>query len=346
MAILIVGLLGVAGWSVYAGRKIVGELALSQQAAALDNKYSRPDEAVPAASAALDPSWKGVAQKLEQRLRRLEQAQGMPQSVAREASSSVALMVGEYIWTDRMGRKPLRYAGLDESGTALRDSGGREIVSFDAEGPIVVREFTGTAFLLASGEVLTSDFILRPWDADPLLDQDQPERVPSIRLLHAYFPGSTAAVDLKIEHTDDNTGTVLCSIKGSRPPAAGLQLSQGAVDTGEALVSIGYPGGVGLIAARAPNDVRRELFKFPTTATDEIAEFLAERGLIQPVVTQTRVTAQTGGKIFYGTVNTFGNSGGPLLNAQGRVVAINEASNSDFPGLNLALPLKSAARRN
>ena len=99
MAILIVGLLGVAAWSVYAGRKIVGELALSQQAAALDNKYSRPDEAVPAASAALDPSWKGVAQKLEQRLRRLEQAQGMPQSVAREASSSVALMVGEYIWT-------------------------------------------------------------------------------------------------------------------------------------------------------------------------------------------------------------------------------------------------------
>ena len=346
MAILIVGLLGVAGWSVYAGRKVVGELVLSHQAAALDNPYLRPDEPLPASRAASDPSWKEAAQKLEQRLRRLEQAQSMPQSVAREASSSVALVVGEYIWTDRMARKPLRYAGLDESGTPLRDSGGREIVSFDAEGPIVVREFTGTAFLLTSGEVWTSDFILRPWDADPLFDQDQPERVPSIRLLHAYFPGSTAAVDLKIEHTDDNSGTVLCSIKGSRPPVAGLQLSQGAVVTGEALVSIGYPGGVGLIAARAPNDVRRELFKFPTTAADEIAEFLAERSLIQPVVTQTRVTAQTGGKIFYDTVNTFGNSGGPLLNAQGRVVAINEAINSDFPGLNLALPLKSAVRRN
>src|SRR5207249_10948374 len=127
VAILIVGLLGVAAWSVYAGRKIVGELALSQQAAALDNKYSRPDQAVPAASAALDPSWKGVAQKLEQRLRRLEQAQGMPQSVAREASSSVALMVGEYIWTDRRGRKPLRYAGWDESGNVFSDCGGREI---------------------------------------------------------------------------------------------------------------------------------------------------------------------------------------------------------------------------
>src|SRR5207247_2089240 len=163
-----------------------------------------------------------------------------------------------------------RYTGLDESGSPLRYCGRRKIVSFDVEGPVVVREFTGSAFLLASGEVLTSDFILRPWDADPLFDQDRPERVPSIRLLHAYFPGSAAAVDLKIEYTDDNSSTVLCSIKGSRPPAAGLQLSQGAVVTGEALVSIGYPGGVGLIAARAPNDVRRELFKFPTTATDEI----------------------------------------------------------------------------
>jgi len=70
---------------------------------------------------------------------------------------------------------------------------------------------------------------------------------------------------------------------------------------------IGYPGSVGLIASRAPNDVRRELFKFPTTATDEIAASLAEHSLIQPVVTQTRVTAQTGGKTFYDTVNTFGN---------------------------------------
>src|SRR5881396_2235380 len=144
MAILIVGLLGVAGWSVYAGRKVVGELVLSHQAAALDNPYLRPDEPLPASRAASDPSWKEAAQKLEERLRRLEQAQAMPQSVARQASSSVALVVGEYIWTDRTGRKPLHYAGLDDSGNPLRDSDGQEIVSFDSEGPMVIREFTGT----------------------------------------------------------------------------------------------------------------------------------------------------------------------------------------------------------
>jgi len=345
-ATLIVGLLGAAGWSVYAGRKVVGGLAASAHPAALEDKLLNTSESTLGTSATSDPSWKQVAQMLEERLRRLEQAQAMPQSVARQASSSVALVVGEYIWTDRTGRKPLHYAGLDDSGNPLRDSDGQEIVSFDSEGPMVIREFTGTAFLLSSGEMLTSDFILKPWDADPLFNEALPERMPSVRLLRAYFPGSTSAADLKIEHIDESARTVLCSIKGGRPSAPGLQLGNGSVKTGEALISIGYPGGIGLIAARAPDEVRRELSKFPTTATDEIAEFFAQRGLIQPVVAQTQVTTLTNGQIYYDMPNTFGNTGGPLLNGEGKVVAFSEAVNATFPGLNLALPLKSAARRN
>jgi len=102
---------------------------------------------------------------------------------------------------------------------------------------------------------------------------------------------------------------------------------------------------VALIAARAPAEIKRELFKFPTTANDEIAELLAERGLIQPVVAEIRVTTLTEGKIYYDMINTFGSTGAPLLNAEGKVVAFSEAVNSSFPGLNLALPLRSAARR-
>src|SRR5437867_8791725 len=110
------------------------------------------------------------------------------------------------------------------------------------------------------------------------------KRRPNECLRSAYYMhisrGSTSAVDLKIEHVDESSRTVLCSIQGRRPSAAGLYVGNGSVNTGEPLVSIGYPGGVALIAARAPDEVRRELFKFPTTATDEIAQFLAQRGLI------------------------------------------------------------------
>jgi hypothetical protein len=340
-ATLIVGLLGLAGWSVYAGRKVVEELTVYQQPAPLEDHQLFSGSTSGTSSVPEDHSWKQAAQNLEQRLHRLEQAQKMPQNVAREAAPSVALVIGEYIWTDRTGRRPLRFAGLDQSGMPLRDSQGKEIVGFDGQGPFVIREFTGTGFLLASGEVLTSGFILSPWQDDPLLEESgESERMPSIRLLHAYFPGSTSAVDLKIEHSDENGETVRCSIKGEHPAATGLQFSKAGVETGEALVSIGYPGGVALMAARIPDDVRKELRKFPTTAIDELAQFLAQHGLIQPVVTQARITAQTDRKMFYNMVNTFGNMGGPLLNAEGKVVAMSEATNSNFPGLNLALPVR------
>jgi Trypsin-like peptidase domain len=342
-AVLILGLLGLAAWSVYAARKAVEELTVHQRPTPFEKHelINRPASGRPSE----DQSWKQVARNLEQRLNRLEQAQKMPQNIARDAASSVALVIGEYIWTDRKGRRPLRYAGLDGSGIPLRDSRGNEIVGVDGQGPFVIREFSGTGFLLASGEVLTSGFILSPWQDDPLLEEpdgesEEPDRLPSIRLLHAYFPDSPSAVDLTIEHPDEKGETVLCSIKGERPSAPGLQFSKAGVETGEALVSIGYPGGVALMAARVPDDVRKELFRFPATATDELAQFLAEHGLIQPVVTQARITAKTDKKIFYNMVNSLGNTGGPLLNAEGKVVAMSEATNSDLPGLNLALAVK------
>ncbi|PYS13119.1 MAG: hypothetical protein DMG15_12085 [Acidobacteria bacterium] len=70
---------------------------------------------------------------------------------------------------------------MDDSGNPLRDSDGQEIVSFDSEGPMVIREFTGTAFLLSSGEMLTSDFILKPWDADPDEIARNPHRPSGLR---------------------------------------------------------------------------------------------------------------------------------------------------------------------
>ena len=242
----VVGLLGVAGWSVYAA-------------------LTEPQEMPPAvARSGLKPPAKEqateqtgimpakIGEELEKRVERLERELKMTENAAKEASTSVALVVGEYIWTDKTGKRPLRYVSVDQSGAPVRDEKGQELVAFDAEGPIVVREFTGTGFLLSSGQVLTSGFVLGPWYDDPLLDEsEQPERIPSIRLLHGYFPGHSRAVDLKIERAEENAETVLCSVEGASVTAPGLRLSKAAVQTGEMLVSLGYPGGVPLLAQRA-----------------------------------------------------------------------------------------------
>src|SRR6267378_3856400 len=96
-ALLIVGLLGLAGWSVYAGRKVVEELTVIQQPPVLNAVHtlenSQPSDfhgltagrsATAVRPLPQDRSWKQIAQNLDQRLRRLEQAQNMPQNVARD----------------------------------------------------------------------------------------------------------------------------------------------------------------------------------------------------------------------------------------------------------------------
>src|SRR6266850_1083467 len=83
-------------------------------------------------------------QEQAERLRQIEESQHMPETIFREASASVGLIVGEYIWTDRTGRRPLHYEGFDTTGAPRRGQDGRELVSFDADGPVIVREFQGT----------------------------------------------------------------------------------------------------------------------------------------------------------------------------------------------------------
>jgi hypothetical protein len=144
-------------------------------------------------------------QEQAERLRQVEESQHMPETIFREASASVGLIIGDYIWTDRTGRRPLHYDGFDENGEPRRDQDGRELVSFEADGPVIVREFQGTGFLIDATHVLTSGFILSPWVADPLLDEsDNPELVPSIRALHIYFPGLTKPVDIKIDRAAES----------------------------------------------------------------------------------------------------------------------------------------------
>ena len=278
-------------------------------------------------------------QEQAERLRRLEESQHMPETIFRKASASVGLIVGDYIWTDRTGRRPLRYEGLDQAGVPRRDQDGHELVSFEADGPVVVREFQGTGFLIDSTHVLTSGFILSPWAADPLLDESEnPQLIPSIRTLHIYLPGLTEAADIKIDRAAESGDAVVCILQKTSISARSLPLSHDKkAQTGEAILLLGYPGGVELLLTRVPDDVRREIYKFGRPATDEIAELLAQKGYIQPIAIETRVSGQNDDRIFFETLNNFGAAGGPLINSTGRVIAISHAIHPAYPSFNMGL---------
>ncbi len=279
------------------------------------------------------------------RLRSLEQEQHLIPTVMEKASSSVGLIVGEYVWTDTTGRRILRYKGFDKSGNLLRDSNGTELSSFTGEGPVIVREFEATAFLVDRHHLLTSGFLLSPWRSDPLLDEsDNPEVVPSIRLLHVYFPAVKTALDAEINGATESGNVVICSIDGDALPQATLPIGDAAaVNVGAPIAMLGYPGGVQLLLSRLPDELRRELYKFGEPGVDETAEFLAQNGFIHPIAFQSRVSGQTEDRVFFETTESYGSTGGPLINAGGNVIGMSQSFHTQFPTFNMGIlmsPLK------
>src|SRR5262249_51754088 len=158
-------------------------------------------------------------------IQELEEAQNMPERITEESAAGVALVVGEYLWMDSATNRPLRYQGQDASGDYLRDKDGRELTSFDGDGPPVVREFEGTGFLVDSGHLLTSGFVLEPWELDPIYqNSSKDELTPSIEMIHAYFPGVSKAAAVKIDHSSPDGEVVVCTLDGPEIPSARLKI--------------------------------------------------------------------------------------------------------------------------
>jgi hypothetical protein len=278
-----------------------------------------------------------IVAELQERVRQLEQVQDMSVRISHEAGGSVGLIVGQYIWTDRTGRKPLRYENSNDNSNRRGDQAGQQAVTFEGDGPIVIREFQATGFLVDPSHLLTSAFILAPWDSDSLLDtSENPELIPSIRTLHVYLPGVTKPVDLKIDRASESQDAVVCSLQ-EPVTAHSATMSSEQPPTGSPILMLGYPGGVEMLTARIPDDVRRELYQYGQPGLDATAEFLAARGYITPTPIQTQVSGQTANRIFFETFGTGGSTGGPIMNAQGQVVAMNQSFYPDYPASNMAI---------
>jgi len=127
------------------------------------------------------------------------------------------------------------------------------------------------------------------------------------------------------------------------PQAALLELddrSEASV-SGDPVVLIGYPTGIGGILARAGSDVTQKVVENAHQVT-QIVSLLAAQHLISPTTTQGHIGDVLLDKIVYDAATTSGGSGGPLFNRDGKVIGVNFATLSDFGGSNLAVPVRYA----
>lgn len=273
------------------------------------------------------------------RLQRLESESTIAQNVIRSYSSSVCLLHVAVGFRDKNSGLALRYTSLNPGAQDAQ-------VQVGGIGPEVRMDGFGTGFLASSGRLVTNHHVVEPWwkndEIGDLLKQ-APDIEPMVVEMTAYFPGISRGIPVSVQRisSDADLAVVAGNFSGLNLKLLSLDDSPAAAVSGEPVVLIGYPTGVDAILARTGEDALRSIASNTNDAKSLMAE-LARRDLIRPINTQGHIGDVLADKIVYDAQTTNGGSGGPLFNADGKVIAVNVAMLRDFGGSNFAIPVKYA----
>jgi S1-C subfamily serine protease len=277
-----------------------------------------------------------------QRLARLErQGPDLLAAIATARQSVAFVLVGYGLYEKKSGR-PLRYLSVDEHGIPQADQNGRFDTSVDGAGPMVLSYSTGSGFLIDATRIVTNHHVAVPWWGDDTVEAAirrgfEPRRT----VTRAYFPDVERPVDLKVVAISPAADVAI--VQGTMPaglPWLTLAAPAAAVRPGDQMVAVGYPTGFDVLLAKADDTVAREITTRTKGDYPALANALARRDLITPLVTLGNIGDVRSNTIVYDAATTHGSSGGPVLNAAGEVIAVNYAGLDDFAGARFGIPIR------
>ncbi|UCG87359.1 MAG: trypsin-like peptidase domain-containing protein [Gemmatimonadota bacterium] len=267
---------------------------------------------------------------------------GIDPDAIREYSRGVALIVFTYGYVEENGSRLLRYVVDSQGGVEIAPGAmGQPVpsITFGGNGPPVKHQGTATGFLIdTAGFLLTNKHVAVPWEKD---EQLEVMRSNGLRVtgqfidIRAFFPPGGDAHPLVIERISPEADVALVRLLGPRVDAPVLPLAQlgDAVKPGDGLVLIGYPTGVHNLLFRVNREARGEIFEQAGGDARRLAEELARRRLIQPLVLNGTISDTTATEVIHSVSTTVGGSGGPLIDLRERVVGVHYASvRSPVPG--------------
>lgn len=268
--------------------------------------------------------------------RRVETNVRFGEKVTREYSRGVALIVFSYGFSEPGGTELLRYQ-VDARGrpitTVGRDGRPAPRIGFGGNGPALQAPGSATGFLVDSaGWIVTNRHVAVPWEYDEgveALRRSGLEVEPRFVVLQAYFPPGDRSYPLVVHETSEQADVALLRSVTPHVDAPVLPLAPPTANVvpGEQVVLIGYPTGVhNLLFRVAPDDRAAILNQVGDDDPIRLARELANRGLIQPLVTNGSVSDTTGIEVIHTSASTGGGSGGPLITSGEQVVAIHYAA--------------------
>jgi S1-C subfamily serine protease len=276
------------------------------------------------------------------RIAALETERAAGERIIRDFAGGVALIEGRYAVYDAEGC-PLRVS-LGEDGLPLRQEDGSLVLSPEASGPVFTQEFFGTGFLVdRRGLLLTNRHVAEPWWNDATADGVLAEGMePRFEVFRAFFPNEAEPFELSTERVSETVDLAVVRIElRERPiPVLALDLTGRGAVPGQPVVLLGYPTGLDALLAKADGSVVRQILS--ASVTHAVTESLGKAGLIRPTATQGHIGDVTGTDVVFDAPTTQGGSGGPVLNRNGEVIAVEYAVLTRFAGSSFGVPIGHA----
>ncbi len=279
-----------------------------------------------------------------ERLATLEARSDAARRVIAAATGSIVFIQGAYRFVEPESRKPLRYVGLGPDGQPLRNASGKPFTSLDGEGPVVERFYTGSAFVASDdGLLLTNRHVAIPWRSGEAAQAlTQRGLTPVVHRFVGYLAGIKEPFEVELVAASDEADVAVLRCRGVIGLARPLTLSETPAQPGDEVIVLGYPTGFRALLARADEDFVNKLMTEGDPDFWTVAHRLSEAGRIGPLATRGIVGQVSPAAVVYDAETTSGGSGGPVVNLNGEVVAVNTAILPEFGGSNLGVPVNHA----
>lgn len=274
-----------------------------------------------------------------ERLSLLERRSTATARVIAASRPSILFLQGTYSFRERSTGRILRHAiGTHQERLALPK--GLPLLTFDGDGPMAVRYFNGTGFVLGDVDmIVTSRHIGEPWSVgDHTLPIAGNAIEPVSLQFKAYSPDMPEAIGVSLIATSNVADLAVLRAEKPLPVVGGLRLAERLPEPGEEVILIGYPTGMRSMLAEAGPEFVEELQQQKVTDNWTIAERLAAAKRMVPLASRGIVGRVSRNFIIYDAQTTYGGSGGPVLDINGEVVAVNSAILPEYGGSNLGVP--------
>ncbi len=275
-----------------------------------------------------------------ERLTALERRSEASGRVISASIPSVLFLQGAYAYRDVASGRMLRHV-VDKEGRPLISPIGQPLLSLEGTGPVAERHFIGTGFAIGDkGALVTNRHVAEPWENDASVEglANQGLAPVMVKFL-AFTPGKQTADKVELVKASEDADLAILRRTEATEPVGGLNLAAELPARGDEIIVMGYPTGLRSMLAQSGDEFIEELQKSEDTGFWSVAARLAEKLHIAPLASRGIVSQVSSATIVYDAETTHGGSGGPVLDTNGAVVAVNAAIIPEYGGSNLGVPV-------